>query len=90
MFYLHIQLVGKFQISCSESQGRSGCIALLWRYKEKVSLSTYNKNHIDVIVRAKDGNTFRLTGIYGEPDRNKKRRDILSTFWLRLALFLDI
>lgn len=56
-----------------ESQGQSGRIALLWRYKEEVSLSTFNKNHIDIIVKARDNSIFRLTGIYGELDRSKRR-----------------
>lgn len=36
-------------------------------------MSSYNKNHIDATVRGKDGNTFRLTGLYGELDRNKRK-----------------
>ncbi|KAK1376020.1 hypothetical protein POM88_032213 [Heracleum sosnowskyi] len=55
-----------------ESQGHSGGIALLWRHKDEVFLRTYSKNHIDAEVRMKDNNPFRLTGIYGEPDRSKR------------------
>lgn len=39
-------------------QGRSGGIALLWRYKEEVQLLSYGKNHIDVKVDIRDWNTF--------------------------------
>lgn len=35
-------------------------------------LRSYSKNHIDTIVRTSPGNFFRFTGIYGEPDRNKR------------------
>lgn len=55
-----------------ETQGLSGGVAMLWRYKDKVSLSTYNKNHIDVAIRNKEGDNFRLRGIYGEPDRRER------------------
>lgn len=54
-------------------QGRSGGIALLWRYKEEVQLLSYSKNHIDVKLDIRDWNTFRLTGIYGEPDRSRRK-----------------
>lgn len=33
-----------------ETQGHIGGVALLWRYKEEVTLSSYNKNHIDVTI----------------------------------------
>ncbi|XP_074374632.1 uncharacterized protein LOC141715043 [Apium graveolens] len=56
-----------------ETQGHSGGVALLWRYKDEVALSSYNKNHIDVTVNSKDGEKFRLTGVYGEPDRRKRQ-----------------
>lgn len=55
-----------------ETQGHSGGIALLWRYNNEVKLNSYNKNHIDDNVRNKEGDNFKLTGVYGEPDRNKR------------------
>ncbi|KAK1368150.1 Endonuclease/exonuclease/phosphatase family protein [Heracleum sosnowskyi] len=55
-----------------EARGHSGGVALLWRYKEDVALTSYSKNHIDVTVNSKNGDTFRLTGVYGEPDRTKR------------------
>lgn len=45
---------------------------MLWRYKEEVTLSSFNKNHVDVTVKNKYGDIFRLTGVYGEPDRRKR------------------
>lgn len=56
-----------------ESQGHSGGIALLWRNKNEVILNSLSKNHIDVVVELKDWNKFRLTGIYGEPNRAKRQ-----------------
>lgn len=43
-----------------ETQGYSGGLALLWRQNDEVTLSTYNKNHIDVKVTTKEGHNFRL------------------------------
>lgn len=33
----------------------------------------FNKNHIDVNVSTKQGQNYRLTGIYGETDRSKRK-----------------
>lgn len=64
-----------------ESQGHSGGVAMLWRYKEEVALRSFNKNHIDAEVNNKAGDKFRLTGIYGEPDQRKRKEtwDLLRT-----------
>lgn len=56
-----------------ETQGLSGGIAMLWRYKEEATLNSFNKNHIDIKIRNKSGNEYRLTGVYGEPDRRKRQ-----------------
>lgn len=37
-----------------------------------VELLSYSKNHIDVIITPRDGIKYRLTGMYGEPDRSKR------------------
>lgn len=44
---------------------------MLWRYKDEIFLCSYSKNHIDVTVRDHESNIWRLTGLYGEPDRSK-------------------
>lgn len=54
-----------------ETQGYSGGVTLIWKNKEHISLKSFNKNHIDVWVQTKKGHMYRLTGIYGEPDRSK-------------------
>ncbi|KAK1382627.1 Endonuclease/exonuclease/phosphatase family protein [Heracleum sosnowskyi] len=46
---------------------------MFWRNKEEVALQTYSSNHIDVIVHIQGWDPFRLTGIYGEPNRTKRR-----------------
>lgn len=64
-----ISFEGKMQV---DSQGHTGGVSLLWRYKDEVLLSSYRKNHIDATVKNKEGANFRLTGIYGKPDRSKR------------------
>lgn len=57
-----------------DSSGRSGGLALLWRNKDEVTLTSFNKNQIDVIVSTVKGLKYRITGIYGEPDRAKREQ----------------
>lgn len=56
-----------------ETVGHSACIALMWRNKDEANLCSFNKNHINLILSDKDGNKYRLTEIYGEPNRSKKK-----------------
>ncbi|XP_074359411.1 uncharacterized protein LOC141698585 [Apium graveolens] len=55
-----------------DTNGHSGGLALLWRNKKEVNLCSFRKNHIDAIVVSNEGLNYRLTGIYGEPDRSKR------------------
>ncbi|XP_074342605.1 uncharacterized protein LOC141680216 [Apium graveolens] len=55
-----------------ETQGHSGGIAFLWRNKDEVNLNSYSKNHIDLTIHNKPGQLYRVTGVYGEPDRRKR------------------
>lgn len=57
-----------------EAQGRSGGLVLLWRETHQVKLLGLSNNHIDVEVKVKDAQPWRLTGFYGEPNRNFRRR----------------
>lgn len=54
--------------------GRSGGLALLWKIKEQVLLCSLSKNHIDVEICADGKDKWRLTGVYGEPDRQQRRQ----------------
>lgn len=56
-----------------ESQGHNGGITLLWRNKEEVELKSFNRNHIDAQIKTKECFYYRLTGIYGEPYRAKRK-----------------
>lgn len=56
-----------------ESQGHSGGLALIWRNKEEVNLRSFSKHYIDVEVSVQGWDKFRLTGLYGEPNRANRR-----------------
>uniref|UniRef100_A0A803QFT1 Reverse transcriptase domain-containing protein n=1 Tax=Cannabis sativa TaxID=3483 RepID=A0A803QFT1_CANSA len=56
----------------AEVQGRSGGIAFLWRFQEEAFLQSYDHNHIDMVIKVQGWPEFRLTGIYGEPDRTRR------------------
>lgn len=68
---LKIQFQGMIVV---EPQGRSGGLALLWRESDQEKLLSLSKNHIDVELTIRDLPPWRLTGFYGEPDRNLRRR----------------
>lgn len=55
-----------------ETQGHNGGLDFLWRNNDKVTLSSFSKNHIDIIVEIKGWNKFRSTGFYGEPNPAKR------------------
>lgn len=57
-----------------ESRGRSGGLALLWREKNQANLLNFSQNHIDMEVRVEGLGEWRLTGLYGEPDRSDRRK----------------
>ena len=54
------------------SDGRGGCLALLWKASENVWLDSFSKYHIDVIVHGGSEDAWRLTRFYGEPDTSKR------------------
>ncbi|XP_074347588.1 uncharacterized protein LOC141686452 [Apium graveolens] len=57
-----------------EAQGRSGGLTLLWKDQIQVNLQSMSINHIDVVISIPDMQTWRMTGFYGEPNRNHRRR----------------
>ncbi|KAK1355103.1 hypothetical protein POM88_048359 [Heracleum sosnowskyi] len=56
-----------------DTQGHRGGITFLWRNQCEVELFSYSTNHIDVLIETKGWNKYRLTGLYGEPDRMKMK-----------------
>ncbi|XP_074342276.1 uncharacterized protein LOC141679766 [Apium graveolens] len=54
--------------------GRSGGIALLWKEKEQVDILGFSQHHIDARVKGDNTIEWRLTGVYGEPDRLQRHK----------------
>ncbi|XP_030479441.1 uncharacterized protein LOC115696692 [Cannabis sativa] len=54
-------------------RGKSGGVALLWRDSDDIKVLGYGVNYIDVEVSENDGNRWRLTGLFGEPNRSLRR-----------------
>ena len=59
-------------VVCVDRIGMSGGLALFWDSEWDVKLRTWSKSYIDVIVTEKDGVSWRLTGIYGHPEKLKR------------------
>lgn len=57
-----------------EPEGRSGGLALLWREENQASLLSMSKHHIDVETKVSNMLPWRLTGLYGEPNRNHRKK----------------
>lgn len=53
--------------------GKSGGLALMWKDKDQTELISFSQSHIDVKVHLEDMGEWRLTGMYGEPDRSRRR-----------------
>jgi hypothetical protein len=62
--------LGRTNILCRPSEGRSGRIALFWRTGVDVSLKSMSKYFTDVEV-GRGANRWRFTGIYGDPRSDK-------------------
>uniref|UniRef100_A0A803NUT8 Endonuclease/exonuclease/phosphatase domain-containing protein n=1 Tax=Cannabis sativa TaxID=3483 RepID=A0A803NUT8_CANSA len=58
----------------ADVQGRSGGVAMLWRYDEEFQLLGYGTNYIDVSIVSREIEKWRLTGLYGEPNRAFRKR----------------
>lgn len=60
---------GFFAVDC---HGRSGGLALLWKGVDAIHLLGSSPRYIDAEVRIFGLDPWRLTGFYGEPDRNRR------------------
>lgn len=54
--------------------GKSDGLALMWKYKDQVQLRSMSKNHIDMEINVTGKDRWRLTGLYGEPDRRQRKK----------------
>ncbi|KAE8805897.1 hypothetical protein D1007_18055 [Hordeum vulgare] len=55
------------------SEGRSRGVALFWRKEVRLALRSYGRRHIDIDVTEEDRGVWRLTGIYGESEAERKK-----------------
>ncbi|XP_060960190.1 uncharacterized protein LOC115703873 [Cannabis sativa] len=62
---------GALAVDC---QGKSGGVALLWRDEEDVQVLEYGVSYIYVVICGYDRGHWRMTGMYGEPNRNLRKR----------------
>ena len=52
---------------------RSGELVLLWMEEVELYVQTYSPNHIDSLIKS-DNSFWRLTGFYGQPEEQRKRK----------------
>uniref|UniRef100_A0A803NWE1 Endonuclease/exonuclease/phosphatase domain-containing protein n=1 Tax=Cannabis sativa TaxID=3483 RepID=A0A803NWE1_CANSA len=55
-----------------EAQGRSGGLALLWKNEKDGRIIGFSQSHIDFMVEVEGNPKWRLTGVYGEPQRQQR------------------
>ncbi|XP_060969989.1 uncharacterized protein LOC115713780 [Cannabis sativa] len=55
-----------------EAQGSAGGLVMFWRFQAEGRLLGYSTNHIDIMVSSPERGERRLTGVYGEPVRNRR------------------
>jgi exonuclease III len=68
-------LLGMPNMEVKNCEGRSGGLALLWKKDVNLVVSPgMSRYHIDAVVTGEDGFTWRLMGIYGEPQTGAKEK----------------
>jgi len=60
-----------------KSEGLSGGLVLFWNSDSIVSLKSYSRSHIDVLIKSDlmGEGEWRFTGFYGNPVRSRRKRD---------------
>lgn len=57
-----------------KSTGRSGGLGVFWNDDFRVSLICFSQYHIDLKVKPRDEEEWRLTSIYGEAKRSERKK----------------
>lgn len=57
-----------------EPQGRSGGLTLFWKEEDQGNLLSFSQHHINIEVKIEGMRSWRLTGMYGEPNRTQRRK----------------
>uniref|UniRef100_A0A803PRW0 Reverse transcriptase domain-containing protein n=1 Tax=Cannabis sativa TaxID=3483 RepID=A0A803PRW0_CANSA len=55
-----------------DSVGLAGGIALLWKHNDDCAILGFSQHHIDLAINSSQFGQWRLTGLYGEPNRNRR------------------
>ncbi|XP_060960747.1 uncharacterized protein LOC115723580 [Cannabis sativa] len=55
-----------------DARGHSGGVSLLWRNQNDLEVLGYSIYHIDVRITTADKKTWRLTGMYSEPNHSQR------------------
>ena len=69
------------------SNGRSGGLAMFWREDINLSLVSFSKNHVEMLVDEEGKEQWWLISFYGEPGLSKK--DESWTLMRQLAAQFD-
>ncbi|XP_040987679.1 uncharacterized protein LOC121235397 [Juglans microcarpa x Juglans regia] len=83
------------------SEGRSGGLALYWKKQVKVVIKNYSKSHIHASIHdaIEEGETWFLTGIYGQPEAHRRHEtwDLIRSLklpqdqgWLLIGDFNEV
>lgn len=83
-----------------DNRGHSGGLAFMWTEGTEVDITSYSRNYVDSIVRLEGGSlSWRFTGFYGFPERNKRKESwqllkhlstVNSLPWVVMGDFNDI
>ncbi|KAL2936310.1 DNA-(apurinic or apyrimidinic site) lyase chloroplastic, partial [Bienertia sinuspersici] len=70
-----INFPGLLAVDCvGNGRKRRGGLALLWRSSLEVCIQSFSQNHIDAKIKDGEREVWRLTGIYGFPEEEHKKR----------------
>ena len=82
-----------------DKQGRGGGLAMLWKHNVVCNVFASSNNHIDLIVKERNGGEWRFTGFYGYPKRERRHESwdflrslasVSSLPWCVLGDFNDL
>jgi hypothetical protein len=80
-------------------EGRSGGLAVMWRDTISCRVMNYSRNFVNLIVKEKEEDEWRLTCYYGYPERGRRRqawdlirelRDMSDLPWCIIGDFNDL
>ncbi|PNY16121.1 hypothetical protein L195_g012831, partial [Trifolium pratense] len=82
-----------------EVEGRSGGLSVMWRDTISCRIMNYSRNFVNLIVKEKEEEEWRLTCYYGYPERGRRRhawdllrelRDMSDMPWCIVGDFNDL